>query len=214
MEGATLEKLWRLGRYLAARPGEIPRYLRDRALRRQSPSRRRLPWYSYPAIEFLEGWLRPDMTVFEWGSGGSTLFSAARVRRVVAIEDDPAWAAQVREALARDGLANAEIRLTASDLGSREAFAASAYARALDDAGPEGWDLIAVDGSDPLPGAPLRPVCFAAAERAVRPGGAVLLDDSWRYPELLARNRARELRDFRGTGPCRPGVTSTALFFY
>src|SRR5437016_5174452 len=38
-----------------------------------------LPWYTYSAIHFLEPRLRDDLKVFEYGSGHSTLWYAARV---------------------------------------------------------------------------------------------------------------------------------------
>src|SRR5438874_5429887 len=33
-----------------------------------------IPWLAFEAIEWLDGYLEPQMRVFEWGSGGSTLF--------------------------------------------------------------------------------------------------------------------------------------------
>ncbi len=35
-----------------------------------------LPWITFPAMRWLHGHLRPSMSVFEWGSGGSTVFLA------------------------------------------------------------------------------------------------------------------------------------------
>src|SRR5215213_3851569 len=40
-----------------------------------------IPWYSYPAIEYLKQLDFRDRTVFEFGSGNSTLFWAARARQ-------------------------------------------------------------------------------------------------------------------------------------
>jgi hypothetical protein len=42
----------------------------------------------------------------------------------------------------------------------------------------------------------------------------IVVDDSWRYPELRAKNRAKRFSVFQSVGPCRPGVTSTDVFFY
>ena len=44
--------------------------------------------------------------------------------------------------------------------------------------------------------------------------GIVVVDDSWRYPGLRRNHRAKELKIFQSVGPCRPGVTSTDVFFY
>ena len=53
------------------------------------------PWITFPAMRWLTSYLRPSMSVFEWGSGGSTLFFAQRVARVVSVEYDTAWSAAV-----------------------------------------------------------------------------------------------------------------------
>ena len=37
-----------------------------------------IPWITYPAIEFLQERVRPDWDVFEYGSGNSTRWYAAR----------------------------------------------------------------------------------------------------------------------------------------
>ncbi len=50
-----------------------------------------LPFITYPAIEFLLRRIRPDMSVFEYGSGLSTLWWAARVKEVIACEHEAGW---------------------------------------------------------------------------------------------------------------------------
>ena len=57
----------------------------------QDSSGNPLPWYTYAAIDFLEGRTRPDMRVFEYGSGNSTLWWGSRTEQVVACEHDKAW---------------------------------------------------------------------------------------------------------------------------
>src|ERR1700704_6537497 len=55
-----------------------------------------LPWYTYPAIEFLQQLDFSEKTVFEYGSGMSTLYWAARTARVVSVEDDEQGMEKVR----------------------------------------------------------------------------------------------------------------------
>jgi hypothetical protein len=50
-----------------------------------------LPWYTYPAIEFLQARVRPEMVIFEYGCGNSTLWWAKRVAEVVSVEHDGEW---------------------------------------------------------------------------------------------------------------------------
>lgn len=56
---------------------------------------RPLPWITYPAIAFLDGRVKPDFTVFEFGSGNSTLWWAERVSHVTCVEHDPEWAEEI-----------------------------------------------------------------------------------------------------------------------
>lgn len=50
-----------------------------------------IPWYTYPAIDFLDQIVKPDWSVFEWGSGNSTLWWSSKVKSVVSVEDDQKW---------------------------------------------------------------------------------------------------------------------------
>ena len=59
--------------------------------------RRPIPWYTYPAIEYLEQLDFSDASVFEYGSGHSTLFWAARAKRVVSVDDDREWFQRLSE---------------------------------------------------------------------------------------------------------------------
>ena len=74
------------------------------------------------------------------------------------------------------------------------------------------FDIVVVDGSEEW--TQVRPVCFQYAENFVRKGGIIVVDDSWRYPVLRRENKAKRYQVFQSVGPCRPGVTSTDIFFY
>ena len=50
-----------------------------------------LPWYTYPAIAFLEDKVKEDMSAFEYGSGTSTIWWSDHVNRVVSCEHDKEW---------------------------------------------------------------------------------------------------------------------------
>lgn len=54
-----------------------------------------IPWYTYSAVMYLNNNLPENATVFEYGSGNSTLWYADRVSNVVAVEDSPKWAAEM-----------------------------------------------------------------------------------------------------------------------
>lgn len=50
-----------------------------------------IPWFTYPAIEFLKERLNKDMIAFEYGCGNSTLFFSERIKEIVSIETDRDW---------------------------------------------------------------------------------------------------------------------------
>ena len=50
-----------------------------------------IPWLSYPCIDFLNERLNPNLKLFEYGSGNSTFYYAAKVQKVVSVEHDSAW---------------------------------------------------------------------------------------------------------------------------
>jgi len=50
-----------------------------------------IPWYTYPATEYLSHLDLTRMKVFEYGSGNSTLWWAARSKSVESVEDDKEW---------------------------------------------------------------------------------------------------------------------------
>jgi hypothetical protein len=58
-----------------------------------------LPWYTYPAIRFLERRVKPSTEVFEYGMGYSTLWWAKRVAHVTSCEHDQEWVARLRPSL-------------------------------------------------------------------------------------------------------------------
>jgi len=50
-----------------------------------------IPWFTYPAIEYLNNLDLSDLKVFEYGSGFSTLYWSKRCKYVVSVEHDEEW---------------------------------------------------------------------------------------------------------------------------
>jgi hypothetical protein len=142
-----------------------------------------LPWATLPFIDFIAPRLRADWTVFEYGAGASTLFYAARVRAVLAVEHDEAFATQLRPRLP------ANARLLVRALG------AAAYPEAIAECAPPPA-LVSVDGRE-------RERCVTAALGRLAPDGVLVLDDSERpeYAPALAMLAAAGFRavEFLGT---------------
>jgi predicted O-methyltransferase YrrM len=145
-----------------------------------------IPWLPDLSIEYLESIVRPEMTVFEWGAGGSTLFLAERVSNLVSIEHDPDWYHQVTAQLLDLLKKPFDIRLVQEISG--------AYVDVINTFSFQ-FDLILVDGR-------ARPACLTNAAQKVAKGGWIVLDNSGRphYQEAIALFSGWEEVRFRGKG--------------
>lgn len=209
MHGTALAKAGRLVGHLASHPADLGRYLTTGPFSKNAPLDLGLPWFSYGAIDFLKQFVKPEMTVFEYGSGGSTVFFAQRVTSVVATEDDALWLERVRERLQASGNRNVELQHRPFDFKRAEKFSESDYLHSIPD---RKFDILIVDGMEQ--DVKVRPRCFAHAQNFVKPGGIIVVDDAWRYPELYELSTAKSHQVFQSIGPCRPGITTTTVFFY
>src|SRR6266480_5416369 len=109
MYGSNLAKVARLVGDLLRNPKYVVGYVSTNLLR-EAPLDLELPWFSYAAIDFLADFIQPHMCVFEYGTGGSTLFFARRARAVTCTEDNLAWLRKVKNHLDRVGLANVSLQ--------------------------------------------------------------------------------------------------------
>jgi precorrin-6B methylase 2 len=209
MHGTVPVKIGRIVANLLLHPQYISRCLSHNVLNGRTPLDLEIPWFSYGAIDFLETFLEPHMTVCEYGSGGSTLFFAHRVKSVFSIEDNPKWFELVSCRLRDKGISNVTLNLFRFDFKNPTGFEHSAYLHAIPS---ERFDVIVIDGSEEW--TQVRPICFRKAEGHVKRGGIIVVDDSWRYPVLRENNKAQRHKIFQSVGPCRPGVTSTDIFCY
>jgi len=209
MRGTIPQKIGRLTADLLRHPRYIARCLSHHPLNGRSPLDFETPWFSYAAIDFLKTFLEPQMVAFEYGSGGSTIFLAHRIKFLYSVEDNSEWHERVCRALNQKQISNVNIQLHPFDFKNPVGFENSAYLNAMPD---QQFDVIVIDGSEEW--TQVRPTCFELAEKHIRKGGIIVLDDSWRYPDLRASHRAKDLQIFQSVGPCRLGVTSTDIFFY
>jgi len=209
MQGSVLRKISRLIGDFVIHPQYIPGYAATNLFGRQTPLEQELPWFSYGAIDFLRSFLQSEMAVFEYGSGGSTLFFARAAGSVVSTENDARWLEKVEQRLRAQRIGNVILQHREFDVAAPENFDQSSYLHSIPTAN---FDVIVVDGAEER--VPVRPTCFYHAENFVRTGGIIVVDDSWRYPRLRQKNRAKRHQIFKSVGPCRPGVTSTDIFFY
>jgi hypothetical protein len=182
--------------------------VRDGVLRDQEHNY--LPWFTYPAIEALKNWDLSDKRVFEYGSGYSTLFWAARAREVVSVEHHRAWYEKIRD------LAPSNARLIHAPIDKKEEYHPSpelreqfkAYAEAIDG----NFQIIVIDG---YARSRVRYQCAQAALPHLDPNGLIILDNSDWLPATALFLRQSDLIqvDLNGAVPGNTNTQSTSFFF-
>ena len=159
---------------------------------------RPIPWYTYPAIAFLAGRIKPEFSVFEFGSGNSTFWWASRVDRVYAVEHHVRWADYMRDKLPANVTYNYEVL-----------EADGKYSRAAASAGVD-FDIIVIDGRD-------RVNCVKRSIDSLTSSGIFVWDNSnrSRYEEGFEFLRGRSFRrlDFHGLGPINIKPWTTSIFY-
>jgi hypothetical protein len=197
----------------ARSPRDLGPYLRSLPCWGRQPADLELPWLTFGAIRQIERHLTPSSQVFEFGSGGSTFYFARRAAHVTSVESHPEWHAHVTGLAHRRGLANLTCRLEALDEAALANFQGHPFFLAVQAAR---WDLILIDSYCGFEtggtGGQLRPYAFSLALPQLKPGGLIVVDDSWLYPALLQPRAGWSIEDCVGVGPCRYGVSSTALY--
>ncbi len=191
----------------------------------------RIPWLVFSCIDFLDKWLKKDMQVFEYGSGGSTLYFAEKTGKIISIEHDAKWFNYAQTVIEKAGFDNISYSLIEPkamennlpvDCSKPENYTScfleykgyefSTYASAIDQYTNESFDLVVVDGR-------VRHSCIMHAMKKVKQNGVLLLDNADRsyylkpFPELLDKHKWK-LVEFIGHFPYAPAsiVNTTKLF--
>jgi predicted O-methyltransferase YrrM len=124
------------------------------------------PWIAPAAVLALDRLITREFSIFEFGSGSSTLWFSKRAGKVISVENNPEWFRSVQAALSAAGVSNCELKLVPIDDFLVEM-----------DRQPEGsLDLVVVDNEQNEH--VTRNDCVAASIPKVKPGGYLLLDDS------------------------------------
>ncbi|HET6513953.1 MAG TPA: hypothetical protein VFG09_02250 [Thermodesulfovibrionales bacterium] len=157
-----------------------------------------LPWITYPSIEFLSKRINSNMSVFEYGSGGSTVWWASRVKDIVSVEHNKEW---YRKTLTSVPV-NVKLHYIELDYGRAYSEKISEYKNT--------FDIVVIDGRD-------RVNCAKNSIAALKPEGVIIWDNSDReeYSEgyqFLLENGFRKI-EFIGLAPICPFKAETAIFY-
>ncbi len=152
-----------------------------------------LPWFTYPAIEYLSQIDFSNHDVLEWGSGNSTRYFSSRCKNIVSIEHNHEWFLKLKDNLPD----NVNIIFSPESAYSINPLELN-----------NKYDLIIVDGVDRLN-------CLKSSLKLIKDSGMIIFDNSDRNPEFCEFMRSNKLVqvDFHGFGPINKYTWTTSIFF-
>jgi len=186
----------------------------------------KLPWLCFSAIDRIKKILHPNMTVFEYGSGASTLFWSSRVKAVISIEHDKVWYEKTGRDLAEAGVSNVTYILSEAEPDSTYQTKSykdpghyisddhnfrgknfESYVKQIDKFDDHYFDMIIIDGR-------ARPSCIAHSLQKVKTNGFIIIDNTDRkyYLEPFQFNAGNWARwDFTGPVPYSRNFSKTTI---
>lgn len=153
-----------------------------------------LPWFTYPAIEYLNQLDLSKCNIFEWGIGNSSLFFAERAFAVYSVENDEDWFNKIQSIK----LSNNHIYLEKDN---------NKYAQIISTFNMK-FDIIVIDGKE-------REKCSNISHLYLVPEGLIILDNSDRHPDIAEKFRELDFLqvDMHGLGPINHYTWTTSFFF-
>jgi hypothetical protein len=158
-----------------------------------------VPWFTYPAIEYLSWLDLSGKTLFEYGCGNSTRYWGRHAAQVVSVEHVREFFELIKPTLP----ANCELTLRLP----AEVYVGSLAAYSTRNG--RGFDVIVIDGHS-------RVRCAEHSADYLAPGGLIILDNSDWFPEAAAHLRRADLIEvpFTGFAPIVDVTSMTSFFFH
>ena len=186
--------------------------------------KQKIPWLTFDSIDFLNTLPLSSKKVFEWGSGGSTLFWLEKGANVVSVEHDRQWYEMIKSTISN--MENIDYKLIepetnrrrsdVSDPSDPESYLSSTsneqsyykYVSIIDQYEDNYFDIVLVDGR-------ARPSCIKHAVSKVKIGGLLILDNSDR--DYYLSKTSQYLNNFQrvvytGAVPLSPQFSETSIF--
>lgn len=156
-----------------------------------------IPWFTYPCVEYLKQLDLREKSVFEWGSGNSTLFWANRCKNVIAVENDQDYHQKIKSFLSVKNNIDLIFEVEQSE-----------YVRAISNCNKK-FDIVVIDGPA------WRLDCAQKAIRYLKDQGIIILDNSdWFFKAAqFLRDRNLIQVDFSGFGALNDYAWATSIFF-
>ena len=153
------------------------------------------PWFTYPFTDFISDRLTSEMTVFEFGSGNSSLWLKDRVGHIISCEHHKEWYEQMKPSAS----GNLELLFHSAD----------SYAQSICKTNRK-FDIVIIDGID-------RVSCAIESLEYLTEHGVIIWDDSVRleYKEGFEQLRLKGFKqiDFCGMTPVTEQSSATSIFY-
>lgn len=195
-KGRVLLKIYELTKDYLTKTGWTLSAVNDRCVDKNGNP---IPWLPFCVIKILEERIQADFSVFEYGSGHSTLWLSERVGQVISVEHDQSWYSHIRSSLeAKSNVTYLSKNLsdgsyTDEILNHKNAF-----------------DLIIIDGRE-------RVTCAKNALESLKADGVILWDNSQRdhYSEGFEFYKEKGFKrlELSGLGPVATRQTSSAFLY-
>ena len=189
-----------------------------------NPIKNKIPWITFKAIKWLEKYLKPNMIVFEYGSGGSTLFFKKLVKKIISIEHDRIWYKKMLKYLKTKNIYFNNYFLiepkkllikdkekkdnSRSTLKTYSKLSFKKYVNSIEKYPQKYFDIIFIDGR-------ARNSCVKKSLTKIRQDGIIILDNSERtiyHESILLLSKYKRI-DFYGFGPYSIYPWQTTIWF-
>lgn len=157
-----------------------------------------IPWINYPTIAILKERLNKNLSLFEFGSGYSTIFYANLVKTVISVEHDQSWLDFIKSKMPN----NVFLIYREEDIDGK-------YCRSITEF-DQSFDVVIVDGKD-------RINCVKQALTKLSEEGVIILDDTGRkeYIEIIDYVKQKDFLNLslEGLKPSSRKVQKTTIFY-
>lgn len=176
------------------------------------------PWVTYRAVDFMEKVIGKDSLVFEYGSGGSTLYFAQKAKHLTSIEHHKEWYKIVDDVINQRNIVNCEYILREPEPRSGHEYFRSTtdtkmafkkYVTSINKFEDNHFDFVSVDGR-------ARVQCVLEAIPKIKNGGYLMLDNSDRKDyfeaEMILRRMGSIEHRFFGLVGYDPVLAQTTIW--
>lgn len=181
-----------------------------------------VPWITFESEEYIKSIINKNSIVFEWGSGGSTIYFSKKVKQIISIEHNKKWFDLVQKKLDEINLKNCDYTLIEPKIIDNtfeidDIFKSKdpdylnvyfdEYCNAIKKYPDNYFDVILVDGR-------ARNGCLSNSFNKLKKGGIIILDNSEREEYNFGKSFLDNFKEekFYGPGPFNLSFWETTIF--